>query len=118
VFYQEDIVGFPEIPDYFKDPIRQVTYSYDNVGNRIKQVEDGKETIFVYNENNELLQEGDDNFYYDINGNLVQKETTEGFVKYDYTTDNRLKGVYYPDRLQVEFQFDALGRKVSREQAY
>ncbi|MFC4323294.1 RHS repeat-associated core domain-containing protein [Litchfieldia salsa] len=116
-FYVKD-EAFPEVPDYFKDPVRQVAYQYDNVGNRIKQVEDGKETNYVYNEVNELVQEGNDQFYYDANGNLVEKETKEGIVKYEYTTDNRLKGVYYPDGSQVEFTYDAFRRKASREQTY
>ncbi|WP_180955661.1 MULTISPECIES: hypothetical protein [Bacillus] len=67
---------------------------------------------------NELVQAGEKSYYYDANGNLVEKETKEGTIKYEYTTDNRLKGVYYPDGSLVEYEYDALRRKASRHQAY
>ncbi|PLR75177.1 hypothetical protein CU633_22520 [Bacillus sp. V3-13] len=59
---------------------------------------------------------GDKKYFYDANGNLVEKETREGMIKYNYTTDNRLKGVYYPDGSLVEYEYDALRRKASRHQ--
>ncbi|RSK53085.1 RHS repeat domain-containing protein [Bacillus canaveralius] len=113
-FYEEDPGPFNERPDYSKDPIQKSEYKYDSVGNRIGQNEDGKITKYRYNELNELVQAGDKFYYHDANGNLVEKETKEGTIKYDYTTDNRLKGVYYPDSSLVEYKYDALRRKASR----
>jgi len=117
-FYQDGPASFNETPDYVKNPVRKVTYKYDKVGNRIEQSEDGKVTKYRYNALNELVQAGDEYYYYDVNGNLIQKETKEGTIKYEYTTDNRLKGVYYPDGSQVEYEYDALRRKVVRNQEY
>ncbi|WP_180955625.1 RHS repeat domain-containing protein, partial [Bacillus sp. V33-4] len=107
-----------EKPDYVKKSIRKAKYQYDEAGNRIEQNEDGKITKYRYNELNELVEAGDKKYFYDANGNLVEKETREGTIKYDYTTDNRLKGVYYPDGSQVEYEYDALRRKASRTQGY
>ncbi|PLR80073.1 hypothetical protein CVD23_21545, partial [Bacillus sp. V33-4] len=118
-FYEwDDDHPFNEKPDYVKKPIRKAKYQYDEAGNRIEQNEDGKITKYRYNELNELVETGDKKYYYDANGNLVEKETREGTIKYDYATDNRLKGVYYPDGSQVEYEYDALRRKSSRTQGY
>ncbi|WP_339061227.1 peptidoglycan-binding protein [Tepidibacillus marianensis] len=104
-------------PDYVMEPVAHVQYEYDEVGNRIKETKDGKVTNYQYNEANEMVKAGEDLFYYDANGNLVEKQSPNGNVKYQYTTDNRLQGVYYPDGSQVEYQYDALRRKVTRKEA-
>jgi RHS repeat-associated protein len=65
-----------------------------------------------------LLQAGEESYLYDQNGNMVEKTSEKGTVKYEYTTDNRLKGVYYADGSDVEFSYDALRRKVMRTQSY
>ncbi|MFV9510968.1 hypothetical protein ACMW72_06640 [Tepidibacillus sp. LV47] len=93
---------------YVKKPVRTVKYKYDEVVNRIEQMEDGKVTKYRYNALNELVQAGDQFYYYDANGNLVQKETKETLVKY--------KGVYYLNGSQVEYEYDALRRKAVRDQ--
>ena len=48
-----------------------------------------------------------------IDGNLLEKATKKDTVKYDYTTDNRLKGVYYTDGSSVEYEYDAMRRKTT-----
>lgn len=53
-----------------------------------------------------------------IDGNLLEKTTKKDTVKYDYTTDNRLKGVYYTDGSSVEYEYDAMRRKTTRTQSY
>jgi RHS repeat-associated protein len=64
-----------------------------------------------------MTRAGDSSFIYDSNGNLVEKNSKQGTVKYDYTEGNQLKGVYYSDGNQVEYDYDALGRKVFRASA-
>jgi RHS repeat-associated protein len=50
--------------------------------------------------------------------NLIEKTTSAGTVKYEYTGDNRLQGVYYPDDTSVEYTYDAFRRKASRTQTF
>ncbi|PLR75608.1 hypothetical protein CU633_20190 [Bacillus sp. V3-13] len=64
-------------------------------GNRIKQKEDSKITKYRYNKLNELVEAGDKKYYYDANGNTVEKEIRKGTIMYNYTTDNRLKWVCF-----------------------
>jgi len=49
------------------------TYQYDNVGNRISQVENGLTTSYNYNAVNELTSSTGTTYTYDQRGNLVQK---------------------------------------------
>ena len=81
-------------------------------------IADGKITDYLYDKVNHLLQAGDDSFTYDNNGNLIEKTTKDGTVNYEYSTDNRLLGVYYPDETKVEFIYDAFRRKISREETF
>lgn len=117
-FYKGDFVAYPIEPDYMLDPAQTVRYEYDEVGNRIKQEIDGVITDYQYNESHQLLQAGEDTFIYDANGNVMERTTEHGKVKYEYTTDNRLKGVYYPDETEVEYEYDAFRRKVSRTEVF
>jgi hypothetical protein len=57
---------------------------------------------------------GDESYSYD--SNLTEKSGTNGTVRYDYTGDNMLKGVYYDDGTKVEYAYDAFRRKVTRTQ--
>ncbi|MGJ7923230.1 hypothetical protein [Neobacillus sp. LXY-4] len=54
-----------------------------------------------------MTRAGDSGYIYDANGNLVEKNSKQGTVKYKYTEDNRLKGVYYSDGQEVEYDYDA-----------
>jgi len=81
-------------------------------------IADGKITDYLYGKVNRLLQAGEDSFIYDNNGNMVEKTTKDGTVKYEYSTDNRLLGVYYPDETKVEYTYDAFRRKISREETF
>ena len=79
---------------------------------------DGEVTEYSYDAANRLLTAGDTTFSYDANGNMVEKTDENGTVYYEYTSDNKLKGVYYPDETSVEFTYDAFRRKISRIQSY
>jgi YD repeat-containing protein len=109
---------YPEQPDYLIDPVEKVEYSYDAAGNRTKMTSDGETTRYNYDKANRLTQAGEDLLIYDENGNLIEKTTTAGTVKYEYTGDNLLNGVYYPDETSVEYTYDAFRRKVSRTQTF
>jgi YD repeat-containing protein len=96
------------------DPASHVEYQYDKAGNCTKMIVDGKVTTYDYNAANQMTRAGESGYIYDANGNLIEKNSTQGTVKYDYTEDNQLKGVYYSDGQEVESEYDALGRKVFR----
>jgi len=64
----------------------QLSYTYDNVGNRLSQTLNGTTTSYSYNNaNNELISAGAASYAYDANGNLLTK--TVGSVRWTYTWD-------------------------------
>ncbi|HET7616784.1 MAG TPA: hypothetical protein VFK27_07445, partial [Bacillales bacterium] len=95
--------------------VSHVHYSYDAAGNRTEMTADGETTTYKYNAAGEMTKVGDSRYTYDSNGNLIQKESGEGTVKYNYTPDNLLSGVFFSDGRQVSYQYDGMGRKVSRK---
>jgi YD repeat-containing protein len=101
------------------DPVSHVEYAYDAVGNRIRMTADGNATDYYYDGANRLIQAGGTSFHYDENGNLMEKTNEAGnTIKYGYTADNMLQGIYYSDGTGVEYQYDAFRRKVARTQTY
>jgi YD repeat-containing protein len=114
----EELELASEQPDYFMDPVRTVECAYDTVGNRIQMAADGKETLYAYDAADRMISAGDESFIYDANGNLIERTNPSLTVKYTYTGDNKLNGVYYPDGTKVEYQYDAFRSKVARTQSY
>ncbi|WP_164731051.1 RHS repeat-associated core domain-containing protein [Anoxybacter fermentans] len=104
--------------DYLALPFNVVTYEYDAVGNMIRKSQDGVETLYQYNAANQLIQAGDVRYIYDRLGNRIQKISPEGTVTYKYDYANRLSQVLFDDGTEVKYSYDALGRRVKREESY
>src|SRR5436853_2895270 len=58
-------------------PWGTITYSYDQVGNRVKMVQGATTTTYTYGTFNSLLSAGSTTYTYDANGNMVTKN--DGF---------------------------------------
>ncbi|AZR74114.1 hypothetical protein BBF96_12320 [Anoxybacter fermentans] len=57
-------------------------------------------------------------FSYDKLGNRIQKISPEGTVTYKYDYANRLSQVLFDDGTEVKYSYDALGRRIKREESY
>lgn len=66
--------------------IRETSYSYDELSNRISKTENSVKTTYTYNNLNQLLQENDILYTYDENGN--QTGRTDGNDKTFFTYDS------------------------------
>ncbi|WP_198299671.1 polymorphic toxin-type HINT domain-containing protein [Tumebacillus avium] len=108
----------PEDPDFFLNPVERVTYTYDAAGNRTSMTDDYGLVTYSYDKANRLTDVDGDSYTYDANGNLTSKMTAYGQVSYKYNADNLLTEVNYPDQTYVHYDYDAFGRKVSREEQY
>ncbi|WP_124220904.1 RHS repeat domain-containing protein [Aquisalibacillus elongatus] len=106
--------GFNE-PKYYVEPSEHVEYTYDKVGNRLTETKDGEVTEYDYNANNQLTQAGNHTFEYDQNGNIVREAGPDQERDYTYDAANRLRAVMFGDESYVEYGYDALGRKATRE---
>jgi RHS repeat-associated protein len=84
----------------------ETSYSYDSHFNRIKKNDEKLE----YNGLDELVTKGSQTYEYDLNGNLIHDGETA--FKYDHL--NRLTEAKKEGR-KVIFQYDPLGRRVSKK---
>ncbi|MBY0524350.1 MAG: pre-peptidase C-terminal domain-containing protein [Gemmataceae bacterium] len=74
-------------------PDQDLQYFYDAVGNRVKTLLNGVETLYVANEVNEYTQIGADPLTYDADGNLLTRTTGGVTTTYTWDDESRLLGV-------------------------
>lgn len=68
-----------------------------------------------YGKAGQLLQKGGTSYQYDDEGSLIKKVTAEGKTwRYDWYENGLLKKVVRPDKKEVIFTYDALGRRISK----
>ena len=92
-------------------------YQYDAFGNRMRKASDGIETIYSYNEADQLISkreaESETTYTYDRRGNItsmcVDGNTSKRFV---YGAANRLDKVIDSSGLVSEYMYDAAGQRV------
>lgn len=98
-------VNNPVLPDE--------SYSYDAAGNRLTSADIASQ--WRYNDANQLLEAGDAQYEYDLNGNLARR-TANGEVQiliYDF--DNRLVEIRREDNsLIAGYSYDPFGRRLSK----
>ena len=92
-------------------------YQYDAFGNRMRKTSNGIETIYSYNEADQLISkreaESETTYTYDRRGNItgmcVDGNTSKRFV---YGAANRLDKVIDSSGLVSEYMYDAAGQRV------
>lgn len=89
------------------------TYSYDGVGNRTA-ASGIPTTSYTYDPFNRLASTNGSAYTYDNNGNLLSKDEDEDLTTYTWDFENRLTQVTTPGGLTVNYEYDALGRRVRR----
>ncbi len=96
-------------------------YTYDAVGNRLTMAAcvdaDCEETGYAYNDNNQIISETTDGvltqYFYDANGNTIEKDVDGTVTSFAYDDQNRLISVSNDGSL-VTFTYDADGARVSK----
>ena len=93
-----------------------ISYTYDKVGNRLTKTENGFTTTYVYDANNRLRKEDDITYSYD-DGNLIEKQSAEEQIVYQYDYDNHLiraETTRYGATIVVEYEYDTDGNRVRK----
>ena len=92
-------------------------YEYDNVSNRTLKTVDGVETVYTYNELNQLVSEDGTTYEYDNAGNLVRVVGAGKTALYVYNADNKLvkATVQQGNNVVVEtYTYDYAGNRTSK----
>lgn len=113
--YKYDVAG--KLIEVAKDSKVLREYQYDAFGNRMRKTSDGIETIYSYNEADQLISkreaESETTYTYDRRGNIttmcVDGNTSKRFV---YGAANRLDKVIDSSGLASEYIYDAAGQRV------
>lgn len=80
---------------------QDIHYTYDPIGKRLTQEDNGNVISFTYNtENRVSTQTFPDmstiTYTYDKNGNVIQTTSDWGVTTYEYDYENRLTSIHYP----------------------
>mgnify|MGYP004593140597 CR=1 FL=1 len=93
------------------------TYAYDSVSNRTLKTVNGVETVYTYNELNQLVSENNTTYEYDNAGNLVRVVGAGKTALYVYNADNKLvkATVQQGSNVVVEtYTYDYAGNRTSK----
>ncbi|MBA4368068.1 MAG: hypothetical protein C0403_10585 [Desulfobacterium sp.] len=92
---------------------REVSYTFDEVGNRISVANDGAVTNYTTNELDQYTQAGTETLGYDLNGNLTTRTLGSDVTSYGWDEDDRLVSI---DRggIHIEYRYDHQGRLVAK----
>lgn len=85
-------------------------YAFDAVGNRNSS---HRSNTYNYQANNKLISTQTASYSYDANGNLLSKSDGSGNWIYNWDYENRMTSARRLNKT-VRYQYDALGRRVSR----
>ncbi len=86
------------------------TYQYDSIDNRV--VKDN--ATYRISRLNQVLDDSEAIYRYDLNGNLLQKTVADQVTRYTYDALNRLTAVENP-ALSVTYTYDSFGRRLSKQ---
>ncbi|HGE71179.1 TPA: RHS repeat protein [Candidatus Poribacteria bacterium] len=87
------------------------SYLYDLRGNLIS---DGINK-YIYADGDRLISDGNREYQYDKNGNVSKIIESGKETLFIYDGANRLREIIYPDGKTAKYQYDPMGRRISKE---
>ncbi|MCS7192110.1 MAG: RHS repeat-associated core domain-containing protein, partial [Armatimonadetes bacterium] len=93
------------------------SFTYDSIGNRTSKRDNitGQTINYTYDAFNKLIQAGNEQFFYDRNGNLIRRTIGQAVWEYEWNDLDELVKIVRPDGQIVRFTYDGLGRRVRKE---
>src|SRR5690606_13765573 len=91
------------------------SFAHDPAGTLLGQ--NSQATQLANVKGNRLLMQGDSHFDYDAYGNLIRERRGAGqklVTEYRYDSQHRLIGASLPNGSQVEYRYDAFGRRIAK----
>ncbi|MCX6878328.1 MAG: hypothetical protein NTW21_31620, partial [Verrucomicrobia bacterium] len=93
-------------------PNQDLTYVYDNLGNRIRTIENGVTKAYTTNNLNQYTKVGDTTYVFDLDGNLQEERAPGGTTIHTFNDENRLVGIA-SETGNVTYTDDAFGNRVA-----
>lgn len=94
-------------------PNQDLSYIYDDAGNRIRTIDNGLEVEYTSNDLNQYTNVDTTTYDYDLDGNLISKTTGDQTWTYSYDTENFLVSVVEPSGTETQYEYDALGNRTA-----
>lgn len=88
-------------------------YAYDALWNITRR--DGVERVI--NERNQVIQAGEDRYFYDLNGNLLEKRQGGTVVHYRYDALDRLVEVIQDGKFSLVYTYDSFHRRLKEQRS-
>jgi RHS repeat-associated protein len=96
----------PAIPD------QDLVYEYDAMGNRVRTIENGVETVYTTNALNQYTQVGSAIYSYDADGNLSSIDDGGAKTTATFDDEGRLTGVTSPGGVS-SYEYNALNQRIA-----
>jgi RHS repeat-associated protein len=93
------------------------TYAYDGNSNRVRAFINGKNTNGTYDYQDKVIQYGDFQYTYDLDGNLKSKTNTltQETTTYTYDEFGNLTHVLFPNNATIDYEIDPLNRRIGKK---
>ncbi len=91
-----------------------ISYTYDNVGNRLTRTDGDGTVTYTYDDNNRLLTAGGVVYTYDDQGNVTTRTEGSDVTTYTYDAANRLVQLDAPDGTVTQYEYDFAGHRVAK----
>jgi RHS repeat-associated protein len=85
-------------------------FEYDKNSNRCAANRESAD----FNAQNQILCHGSSRVIHDSRGNLIERITTDGSIKFSYNGQNLLRVCQPPKAAHIEYEYDAFARRISK----
>jgi RHS repeat-associated protein len=96
------------------DGVRDVSYTYDDNGNRLSETRGAVTTLASYDDQDRLLAYDDNEYSYTANGELSSVYDGSNFTTFTYDDFSNLVEVDLPNASVIRYYYDAQHRRVAR----
>ena len=85
-------------------------FNYDTCGNLLSE----PDNTYIYGDGNRLISKGNRKYYYNSYGNVSKIMDDSQLTHLSYDGANRLSEIIHPNGKSTKYQYDALGRRISK----
>jgi RHS repeat-associated protein len=111
--YRYDLAG--RLVEVKQNGVVTEVYTYDNNSNRLTAQTENGVLNGSYDEQDRLIQYGNNTYDYTTNGELLSKNNNGQITQYQYDVLGNLRSVQLPNGKQIEYLIDARNRRIGKK---